>query len=106
MQSMKEMGQFLNSLKSSIETHKNEIEAILKETGDGDDNNKEAIVAIKTSEIRRLTTVLQEALRYSKFYQDLDTGKFEILLNECEFEEEEQFTYDDSDCDFSDYENE
>ena len=64
IQSMKEMDQFLES---SIKNPK-KIEVILKEIGDGEDNLDEATVAIKISEIRRLTMVLQEALRYSYFY--------------------------------------
>ncbi len=87
------MSQFLTSLKSSIENHQKDIQSILTSRLDGGNATDEATVVIKTAEIRRLTKVMQETLRYSKFYNDLDTRKFERLLEDYEAEDDEVFYY-------------
>jgi hypothetical protein len=92
------MSQFLTSLKSSIENHQKDIQSILTSRLDGGNTTDEATVAIKTAEIRRLTKVMQETLRYSKFYNDLDTRKFEQLLEDYEAEDDEIFYYVDDEC--------
>lgn len=106
-QSMKEMCQFLNSLKSTIQRHQRDIEEIIKAQWytnyERDASFDEAIVSIKTIEIKRLKNLLKDPLKYSKYYNNLDTTQFENLLN-AEFEEDEFLSYDESDDEiFLDY---
>lgn len=106
-QSMKEMCQFLNSLKSTIQRHQRDIEEIIKAQWytnyERDASFDEAIVSIKTIEIKRLKNLLKDPLKYSKYYNNLDTTQFENLLN-AEFEENEFLSYDESDDEiFLDY---
>lgn len=67
-QSMKEMCQFLNSLKSTIQRHQRDIEEIIKAQWytnyERDASFDEAIVSIKTIEIKRLKNLLKDPLKY------------------------------------------
>ena len=92
MQSMKEMWQLLHSFKSSIQNHKNHIEGIVKVQCDPNREGAsfdQAVVCIKTAEIKRLKNLLNEALKYAKYYNNLETMQFEYLLNDDELEEDE-----------------
>ena len=92
MQSMKEMRQLLHSFKSSIQNHKNDMEGIVKVQCDPNHEGAsfdQAVVCIKTAEIKRLKNLLNEALKYAKYYNNLETMQFEYLLNDDELEEDE-----------------
>lgn len=91
-QSMKELRQLLCSFKSSIQNHQNDIEEIIKAEFDLNhqrDASFEATVNIKTAEIKRLKNLLNDALQYAKYYNNLDTMEFENLINDDELKEDE-----------------
>lgn len=58
----------------------------------------EATVNIKTAEIKRLKNLLHDALKYAKYYNNLNTALFENFINHYELEDECVMNdYDESD---------
>ena len=82
MQSMREMRQLLHSFKSSIQNHKNDIEGIVKVQCDPNREGAsfdKAAVCIKTAKIKRVKNLLNDALQYTRYYNNLETTQFEEL---------------------------
>jgi hypothetical protein len=96
MQPMKEMRQLLYSLKISVQNLKNDIEGIVKVQCDPNSEGEsfdQAVVCIRTAEIKRLKNLLNDALKYAKYYNNLETTQFENLLNDDELKEDEYLMY-------------